>query len=138
MHLLMTTFRPGCFGLLCLMVMLVGCRSRDATVDTSAITVYDGRPDCEYQSLGPVSGRHGNLPGRGEHNYVHNAYGKHGTQDLALQRMKIEAMEKGADAVIVLVREMTEVPPSSAAGAERRPTRQVVYKGVAIRGCSEP
>ena len=118
--------------------LTAGCASREMTVDTSNIAVYDHRPGCKHTSLGPVTGRDGSLPKQDSSNYVKNAYGKPGSDKLALQRLKLAAVEKGADGVIIMRRDVTEAPqPRSGRGAQRRAASLVVYKGIAISGCGK-
>ena len=118
--------------------LTAGCASTEMTVDTSAVKVYDKRPACRYDSLGPVTGRDGSLPKQDAGNFVQNAYGRPANEELALQRLKIAALNKGAGGVVIIRRDVTNAPVSkSGRGAQRRPGSLIVYKGIAISGCSD-
>ena len=128
----------GILTVILVTALATGCASSEMARDTSGITVYDNRPGCQHTSLGPVTGRDGSLPKQDAGNFVQNAYGKPASDELALQRLKIAAVEKGAAGVVITRRDETNAPSSgSGRGAQRRAGSLIVYKGIAISGCSK-
>lgn len=94
------------------------------------VALLYGKPNCEYQSMGTVTGGDG-------HTGVASGmiWGPRGTDERALQELKAEAAAKGADAVIVLQRSggQRERPSGS---ASKRAARRVEFTGTAIRTCT--
>ena len=95
-----------------------------------AVALLYGKPNCEYQSMGTVTGGDG-------HTGVASGmiWGPRGTDERALQELKAEAAAKGADAVIVLQRSggQRERPSGS---VSKRAARRVEFTGTAIRTCT--
>ena len=93
------------------------------------VELLRGRPNCDYESLGSVSGGDG-------HTGVATGmiWGPRGSDERALRELKANAAALGADAVIIVQRRggQREKPRGSLA---IRPARRVEYVGTAIRSC---
>ena len=113
-------------------VVLAACSARGPALTADQIdniALLYGKPNCEYESMGTVTGGDG-------HTGVASGmiWGPRGTDQRALQELKAETAAKGADAVIVLQRSggQRERPRGS---LSKRAARRVEFTGTAIRSC---
>lgn len=109
-----------------LAITLGACSSTPMGPD---LKVYNGFPDCRFQPLGPVSGQDGQADDLSE-----TTQGKRGSQRVALARMKEEAARLGADAVVIIEKEIRE-PFIIDTTRPRQPPRLIIFQGVAIKDC---
>ena len=80
-------------------VLLASCASQPEISGTGLanIELLYGKPRCDFQSLGPVQGGDGHVGVA-----AGMIWGPRGSDERALNEMKYQAYELGADAVIVL------------------------------------
>ena len=122
----------GMVGVSGLVLLVGGCATTSGgptPEQIGAVELLSGRPTCEYESLGQVSGGDGH-----EGVATGMIWGPRGSDERALQELKANAAALGADAVIIVQRRggQREKPRGA---LSVRPARRVEFIGTAIRNC---
>lgn len=112
-------------------VVLSGCATPAHTV-ADDIQIFDKKPTCHYQRLGVVEGRDGH---RGHANG--QVWGQRGKEERALAALRNAAQALGAHGVILTTRKIQE-RETDYGSTQKRPSRLVILKGMAISECIDP
>lgn len=116
----------------CLVVVLsAGCATPADTI-ADEIEILDKKPSCEYLRLGVVEGRDGH---RGHANG--QVWGQRGREDRAMAALRSEAKKLGAHGVVLTTRKVQE-RETDYGSTQKRPSRLVILKGMAISDCIDP
>lgn len=125
--------RTMIIGSVALLASCVGRQPVPGETEVASIDLLYGRPQCQYESLGSVRGGDGHAGVA-----AGMIWGPRGSEERALNEMRLQAHQLGADAVIVMHRSggERERPRGS---LSKRAAKRVEFTGIAIRQCqSQP